>query len=316
MQRDIHKVGEAAGVAAAMSVAEKVKPRELHIPQLQQKLIERGVLSKEDLERQTTTNLSFEQGALADQHLGIDWMLNLSLSERRQMMDDLITYIGNDEEGKALWWMMQIGKDCSEPLLQLMNHGATHHERRSAAFGLALLRKPESIPFLLEILTGREDNSASKVNVNHKSNPKWVSAVVLLRLMDRLEAFPEVLKALHENHSASINTFLLQYLYQAADKLAPGEQARLIQELKEWIRQPDVGEDYVAQGDRVVVSLRWNLTCWVAMILAKLGDEAGISLCEEYLEDQRVYIRNAAVNILDRVKSELQASRLKGSEQD
>lgn len=299
MQRDIQKTGEAAGVAAAMSAAMGLEPRALPVAELQRRLIARGVLKPDDLIRSGTTNLSFREGVLSGFGLSREYVRGLNGEEACSLAERLASYIGSEEESFAIWWLLQLGRPAAEPpLLELMNGSAGHAARRSAALALGLLGGREAVPFLMQMLRTREDNRPDHL----KPYPKWVSAVIVLRLMRCREAVDEAVRALEENHSASINTVLLQYLHDICGELDRAARQGLIGRLERWYGRGEVGEDYTAQGELVTSSIRWNMACWVGLICARLGDDRGIALCEPYLSHPRRYVQLAAAGGISRMK--------------
>jgi hypothetical protein len=306
MQRDIQKLG----VAAAMSARDKVDPRQVSLLALQSKLVERGVLKQTDLGRSYTDNLSFQEGPLSGRRFSIDDIHILDPVAAVDLALELSTYIGGKEESIAIWWLVQLGQVSVAPLTLLMDSAQVHPIRRSAAYGLALLGSKEAVSFLMNMLREREDNRPDHL----KSYPKWVSAVILLRMLGHAEAYSEIMVLLEENHSASINTMILQYLEQTCDQLKPETRRELGDRLKRWIDRPEVGNDYVAQGELVTTSLRWNLASWAGLILARLGDEAAIRLCEEYVDHPRLYIRLAVEIALQKIRKLLAEASLKGCE--
>ncbi|XID92669.1 FAD-dependent oxidoreductase [Paenibacillaceae bacterium WGS1546] len=300
MQRDMHKLGEAAGVAGAMAALSGRNPRDLEADSLQRRLTERGVLQPEDLNRSASNNLRFRSGPLASRPLDRSRLARLDSVESAELAGSLIGYLGTEEEGLALWWMREWGAPCVQPLLRRLNADEEPAARTAAAFGLALLGRQEAVPLLLELLVRREDGRRDRLDIYHKAYPKWLSAIVLLRLLDSPAAYREAVKALQEGHSASINTFLLQYLYQIADRAEPEEREQLARLLPGWLGELGPGADYVAQGERVTVSLRWNLTHWAALLLSRLGKPEGGELCRPYLKDPRKFVRTAARLALER----------------
>jgi hypothetical protein len=310
MQRDIQKLGEAAGLAAAMSARDQVDPRQVSLLALQSRLVERGVLKQTDLGRSYTDNLSFQEGPLSGRRFSIDDIHILDTMAAEDLALKLSTYIGGKEESIAVWWLVQLGQVSFAPLKRLMDSAQAHPIRRSAAYGLALLGSKEAVPFLMNMLREREDNRPDHL----KSYPKWVSAVILLRMLGHAEAYSEIMALLEENHSASINTMILQYLEQTCHQLKPETRRELGDRLKRWIDRPEVGNDYVAQGELVTTSIRWNLASWVGLILARLGDKDAIRLCEDYVGHPRLYIRLAVETALQKIRKLLAEASLKGCE--
>src|SRR5690606_14053936 len=64
MQRDIQKLGEVAGTAAALAVRTDALPRQIDVLQLQERLIARDIFSRETLTANTTIEYQFESGEL------------------------------------------------------------------------------------------------------------------------------------------------------------------------------------------------------------------------------------------------------------
>ncbi|TBL80681.1 FAD-dependent oxidoreductase [Paenibacillus thalictri] len=308
MQRDMQKVGEAAGVAAAISAARGLEPRQLPVAELQRRLVERGVLKPHDLTRTETANLTFQHGELAGVPISREYLCKMSPAEAERLAQKLAAYIGAKEEGFAIWWLVQLGKPAEAPLLGLMNGKGEYACRRSAAFALGLLGSETAVPFLLRMLRSREDDRPQHL----KPYPKWVAAVIVLRLLRCKDAYTDVLAALEENHSASFNTLLLQYLYERCGELSREQQLDLTERLQRWFECPGVGGDYTAQGDLVTTSIRWNMASWVGLIMAAAGHPGGIELCRPYLNDPRQYVRLAIAAGIERMKIHLAEHTEKG----
>ncbi|WP_028548444.1 FAD-dependent oxidoreductase [Paenibacillus sp. UNC451MF] len=309
MQRDIQKIGEAAGVAAALSAADLLEPRQLSIKKLQRRLIERGVLKEEDLTRSTTTNLMFQEGILSSKQLTPTYIQSLVGEERTALAIQLAAYLGTEEEGRAIWWMRLLGQAAEMPLLDIMRGSKRIYAiKRSAALALGLLGSKAAIPFLLNMIRARENNRPQHV----KALPKWVSAVIVLRLLHCREAYSEILTLLEEDHTAGINSMLLQYLFEICRELNHGERVDLRERLKQWLSCPEVGNGYMSKGENSVLSIRWNMVIWVALILAKTGDGSGIDMCKTYLNDSRTFVKLAAAKGLDEMERLLSIRELEG----
>ncbi|MNI16740.1 FAD dependent oxidoreductase [compost metagenome] len=294
MQRDIQKIGEAAGIAAALSAAQGLEPRQLPIQQLQQKLLERGVLKQPDLTRSTTANLMLQKGPLGGKPLTPEYVRGLQGEEAVHLAEHLASYMGTEEEGAAVWWMTLLGHPAEAPLLALLNGAGEHEVRRTAALALGLLGSKQAIPHLIHMLRIREDNRGPLA----RSLPKWIAAVVVLRLLGCRVVLGDMVMALEENHSAGINTFLLQFLYQLSGGLGVQERTDLTDRLKRWVSRTDIGEGYMTPKENAVISIRWNIVLWIGRILVKNGDESGIEICKPYLDDPRIFVRLAAAEAL------------------
>ena len=94
MQRDMHKLGEVAGVAAAHAVAEGTPPRRIDVSRLQERLVDRGVLDRAELE-----------------HVPRPWTFAGSLRHATAPPDvgALVDLLGTPDESIAVWWLVQYG---------------------------------------------------------------------------------------------------------------------------------------------------------------------------------------------------------------
>lgn len=286
MQREMQKAGEVAGVAAAMAARQGTSPRRVDIRTLQDRLLERGILSPEDLDPVPAPSIGFEAGPLA--------ALPLTREVLAPRLAQLLAYLGGDEEGKALWWLSQFG-DPAAALLREMLVGATDADRRrAAAFGLALLGRPEAAAALLDCVTARDPS----VPVAAKAYPRWIAALTLLRILGIADAYPLVLRALDEPHPPKLHSFLLRYLGDLAHRVDAAQGREAADRLVAWSRTAGLGDDYIVSGGKVA-SLRWSLLLTVATILGRLGDGRALELCAPLLTDERAFVRDAARRIAE-----------------
>lgn len=292
MQKDMHKVGEAAGVAAALSVQGGCTPRGVDRSLLQQQLTQRGVLEQEDLQRTAGRNLRFRQGNLAG--------LELDRDNAARYSEQLAGYFGKEEGWKAVWLLgHSAGAGCNPKVVRLL---AGMLEEQSAVAGfnaaitLALLGREEAIPYLLCLIAARDGGKLS----NHpKCVPFWVASFVLLRMLKSPAGLEEAVRALAEQPGAVHSTFLLDYLSAVLPLLDKGKQAAAAAAVKNWLASGVPGEDYRMHGDRPE-SLRWSLELRAACILAQAGadDSLSVKLAAAAAADSRGYVRNAAARLL------------------
>jgi len=290
MQRDMQKLGEAAGVAAAQAIRYGQLPHEIDIRLLQARLVERGVLrAGEHPAGASYPNLQFEKGELA----GVS--LNADIAVRN--MARIADYLGSEdkaEQGRALWWIMQIGAPAKEALLQIWHNADSPADARQAALqAMALIRMKEAEQPLREMLASRQDPA------------DWKLAAVLLRYLGCKDAWLEAVERLISFQYASKDApLLLQYLGEIAGQLADTDKERVIAKVHEWLASPQIGEAYVMPRGHRTVHFRWSLEIGAGSLLYALGDRtAAIDIWRECAKSDRVYIRNAAVKALDQMEN-------------
>lgn len=299
MQRDIQKIGEAAGVAAAISAMHGIEPRQIDVKELQSRLLAYGVLKENDLTRTTTANLMFNSGPLAKQPLSLE--VGMTEEEGKRFARQLCDYLGTEEEEVAVWWLRKLGDAAIDPLTDVLRQSEDYARRRIAAFALALLGSKDAIPMLLEVLRTRDDSRRD----HPRSLPRWVAALVLLRLLECGEGADAALDALEENHSAGISSNILQYLYHICGDMDVNERSNLMERLKRWLSSPEAGSYYTPANSNAVLHIRWIAAFWVGMILAKCGDRSAPEYCMSYLSDSNEIIRQAAKKALRTITQHL-----------
>ncbi len=292
MQKDMHKVGEAAGVAAAMSIRYGFAPRELDRSGLQKRLVERGVLETEELQRTHGRNLRFKRGGLAGVELGKE--------NADSHAEQLAYYFGTDERWKAVWLLGSSAEAAQDRqiavLLESKLYEGTPEARFCAAITLAMLGREEAVPYLLECIAARDMNKLS----NHpKCVPFWIASFVLLRMLKSTAGVGQAAAAFKEQPGAVHSTFLLDYLSAVCPMLSAGERAKAAGAVEAWLSSGELGMDYRMHGDRPE-SLGWSLELRAAALLAKLTGEQGrgIGGAAGAAADPRGYVRNAAVRLL------------------
>ncbi len=290
MQRDLHKTGEAAGVAAAWSVRLGCTPKTLNVGMLQHRLVERGVLQAEDIGRARSGNLRFRQGTLAGK--------TVSREEVGSYAAELVGYFDGEERWKAVW-LLHAGLASSDAaldgVLRALRHPKTSF-RLCAATVLAMGGRTEAAPALLELLRRRD---STKLSGHEKCMPAWVASLALLRMLGAAEAKDEALLALRESHPASVQAFVLTYLDGIAARLDAAGRREVAGAVRAWLREGGeaIGADYLMHGRRPE-SLRWSLELHAARVLRCCGDAGWAALRERWAADPRGFVRNAARRML------------------
>ncbi|MDQ1914707.1 FAD-dependent oxidoreductase [Paenibacillus sp. GD4] len=293
MQRDMHKVGEAAGLAAAMSVRNGTTPRRLPVPELQQRLLGRGVLEEGDLHRKHSRNLSFRHGALAGVTV---------LPEQAYMyVKELISYFGSEEQWKSIWLLAKrVDAVHSAELLKHELASSSTPRRLCTAIVLTLQGEQVQEPFLLNLLRERDP---SRFNDHPKCQPFWVAALILLRMMRSTAATGEALQLLSESPSSVESVFILSYLRESIGLLPDLLRESTAEAVIRFVRRPELGGDYRMHGERNE-SLRWSLELHAAEVLAHSGHEMHEAWILPYEADARGYARSAARMLKQRLQEQ------------
>jgi hypothetical protein len=302
MQRDIHKIGEAAGVAAALSIKEDVVPRLVPIRKLQERLVARGVLKMEDLDRQSEPCVKFKNDAP-----GTRWQIlqqGVQRSDIEALIDrlkgsDLGTKFLGTDTGKALWWLWHFGDASVQPLLDALP-GSEGGKRMSIAFGLGILKHPAAVPELTEIFR-RHDNKP-EFQDSIRAEPYWISALILLKGIGSPVVANDVVELLATERASTKLLFMLHYLIAVADQLTDEQKLRTVDAVEELLRDPELGDDYIVWqlNIRKVNSMDWGLELACAYLLERIGGN-GKPIFERYARDERGFARNAAKVIESRL---------------
>lgn len=302
MQRDLHKIGEAAGVAAALSVKENVIPRLVPIRKLQERLVARGVLKREDLERESEPWVKFKDEAPGTRRRilqqGVQRPDIEALIERLKGSDLGTMHIGSDT-GKALWWLWQFGDASIQPLLDALE-GSEGGKRMSIAFALGILKHPAAVPELADIFRRHENEPEFQDSI--RAEPFWISALVLLKGMRSPVVADDVVEQLATERMSTKLLFMLHYLIAVADQLTVEQKTRTSTAVGQLLRDPELGDDYTVWQLKIrkVNSMNWGLELASAYLLELIGGN-GKPIFERYAQDERGFARNAAKIIESRL---------------
>lgn len=294
MQRDMHKVGEAAGTAAALSIRTGCSPRTLDRSELQERLVARGVLERRDIGRTGSRNLRFREGPLA----GREILPRNAAGYSSQLAD----YLETEERWKAAWLLAgsQDAAETPDPgvvqLLAFKLEKGSDEAAFCAAITLVLLGRKEPVPYLLKLISSRDPG---KLGNHPKCVPFWIASFVLLRMLKNTAGLDHALAALDERPGSVYSTFLLDYLSAVSPQLSADERRKAAVSVKAWLASDHIGEDYKMHVDRPE-SLRWSLELRAAAFLAGCeGEEqTAARMASQVAADPRGYVRNAAARLI------------------
>jgi hypothetical protein len=290
MQRDLHKIGEAAGTAAAISVKDGVMPRQIEVKRLQNRLIARGVLNEQDLSRASEPWLIFKG------ETGEDRRRPLEEGIKPADVEALISRLGGDEEPVALWWLWMFGDRCIPHLVEALSHTKAK-QRRGVAFALGLLGHPDSVAILADTFRMRDGDRA---NEHARTEEKWIAALILLKRMGDASVAADVPALLRGERRSATLLFLLHYLIAVADRLGDTLKADIIAAIEAVLSTERLGDDFVLHGAGPTLpasddtrSMRWGLELAAGYLLELIGGP-GQAILERYRHDHRGYARVAA----------------------
>ena len=282
MQRDLQRIGEAAGTAAALSAARGIVPRELPIEDLQAALVETRALGKP-----TPPQLPAPD-ARSDLH-DESW---LPAQPPALPAAEWAARLGTEESTTATWELIRKGDDAL-PLLLEAARSELPAARFWASVALAMLRRPEAAPELRACLAERR----ADLPEGRKTAPLWQSAAVLLgRLGDR-EALPELCRVL-EDPEAPLDALIA--VVRAIGRIGDPAAAPALEALLDRADLPAERrlQVSVAAVGEVVEDARWQLDLAAAEALAKLGRPRP-DVAQRHLADERLLVRRYARRVAE-----------------
>lgn len=286
MQRDIQRVGEAAGIAAALSVRHGVTPRDIPISELQTRLLTSGALGPHKSQRDEITTQSVHRPT------------SLAPSFPERSMADWIADLDGDEAREAIWPLYQAGPAAVPYLLE-----AALDDNTDKAFWvsvvLALFDKTEAAPALIKAVVERRDDRSETV----KSAPAWHAAVVLLGRTKSPDAISPLIELTEDG------TVGHDVLVAAMRSLGRIGDPTAIEALERVLLRPDVPTSRMLQVSHirlrdqskqrapgVIEDARYAVELTAAEALARLGSPRG-EVARRYLDDNRAHVRRFAAKV-------------------
>jgi len=298
MQRDLQRIGEAAGVAAALAARRGLTPREAPVPEIQKALLASGALGPREPQAGRLCHRPSpepKEGGTGILPVGGDLTLADALHESSWMPPQVpalpfaerIAQLGTEKTSEACWDLIRCGEEAL-PLLLEAAKGEKPASRFWASVALAMLKRPEAAPELRAALAERR----ADVPDGRKSAPLWKPAVVLLgRIADR-GAVPELCKVLEDRQAD------LDALIAAVRALARIGDPAAVPALDALVERPDLPAERILQvstpgGRPVREDARWQLDLAAAEALARLGSPRP-DLIARHADDERAYVRRYA----------------------
>ena len=284
MQNDMQRLGEAAGVAAAMAVKASVPPRHIDIRELQAKLVASGALGRPE-----PKPLPSPEGAGRALHEA-SWKPPPPMGGSAS---GLVSQLGGEAMPDAAWRLLQKGPEARHALLAALGSDNSQ-ERFAAAAVLAAMKRDEGAAELRRLLRARDETGAEPW-----TPPRWFACIPLLRMAGAREALPDLI-AVVEDPETPIDPFLAAL--QALGELGDASTVAVIEAV---LDRDDLPTERLLKGSNVVAKVtedsRWQIDLTAARALAKLG-VLRPDLAEKHLEDERVLVRRCAQRVLDELR--------------
>jgi hypothetical protein len=335
MQRDLQNIGEAAGVAAALCAREGTSPRFLDVQVLQERLEARGLvfdmsrLSQLPTGKGRTKWLAGAPSDRVEDENVLDYLATpdepISMAWWYRDESDILELLGTPYEGKALWHIYKHPGEFESDLLRLVDDGDLRR-RRAAAFALALVDHPAGWPEVIESIRRRDPD----ILPGRRTHARWIGGLALVALqaplcaadcmLDVLAVYdtPEFTEYLRQSEELTAKErvltialtrtpdwidpvsraigammFALRYFYKVLEQLSPDQRKRL-GEVLEGLIIGKIG-DHFRNFSFAPESVSWSLDTSAAGLLVRLNHPLGSKTLEHYLEDDRAYVRNAAL---------------------
>ncbi|HBC85805.1 MAG TPA: hypothetical protein DCZ94_02500 [Lentisphaeria bacterium] len=268
MQRDLQRVGEAAGIAAAMAVKSGKTPRNIDVKKLQEKL--------------------FKSGALLDSGKG--YHTNSWKPENLFSLTHNQLRIGDKDSGSVKWIAQSTTDEKS--LTSRMNSGDIKESTMSAIL-LGTAGKKEALEKLLACVKEKSDIRAD----GERSTPFWKPAIAVLGWNKCADAVPLLEDILLDKTSDQ------PALVLALNALGNIGNRKSASAIKKMLSRKDLPAEQIFKKSggsipAVKENALWKIELTAAANLAKLGCPDR-KLAEKYLSDERLPVRKFAQRLLE-----------------
>lgn len=280
MQRDMQRLGEAAGVAAALCVQKGIVPRALSVPELQAKLLETGALGPRA-----------QKQLPAGEKESVHHPDCLPAPPAARPVEECLEALGGDETRAATLQLCLAGQEAIPALIDALDTDDPD-KRFWASVPLAMHHREEAVPALLEAVESRRADVPEKVV---KAVPLWMPAAVLLGRIGDAQAVPALAEVLRDKEAS------LDGLVTAIRALGRIGEPACASNIEQMLGRDDLPTDRMLQNStgaasQVVEDCRWQIELAAAETLAKVG-KSRLDVVGPHLADERAYVRRYAQKV-------------------
>ncbi len=269
MQKDMHRIGEAAGIAAALAARDGVAPREIDVGALQRELIKSGILTQAEVRA-------------GEAH------------RRRELrpVEELVEMLSSDRPDQAMYELYLHGPGAFEALRGAMASGEGE-AARWAALVLGAHRREEARPLLAEMLIERDETMPCDASL---VQPRWVSALACLSRYPSRDLLEALVDVLDEDRS------LGEHWLYALSALATLADERGADAVRRFLAAHEDDERFAPEtwGPRRHAGWGWKFRLAAARALRAMGDAEGEAIIRSFVDDPRLPVRRYAARLLGR----------------
>lgn len=282
MQRDMQRIGEAAGIAAALAVKRGVTPRSLDVKLVQAELYKSGALG-------TRQKHALPPPGAIEVHEQSWKPPQLPARPIQQWAEEL----GKENPYEAVWALVNAGADAL-PLLREALKAEKPQTRLWAAIALAWCRDRAAVPELAAAVRERRMETPP----GRKAAPLWQSCIVLLGRVGDTSAVP-VLEEVLRDKTATLDALIaaVRALGRIGDRSATSAIVAMLDRTD--LPTTRTFQVSVAGVNPVVEDARWQLELAAAEALARLGSPRP-DIAQRHLLDPRAYVRRYAALVAAR----------------
>ena len=265
MQNDMQRIGEAAGVAAAMAAKMGVSPREIDIKELQSVLKKSGILDEK-------------------------YRPKPAIAERRALELPAPEALDSQETKELVWISTHRDPESALALKGMLNSDDPHTRFRASA-ALAWHGLDAGVPELLKCVEERREEETGE----RRAVPFWQAAITFLGMAKDKKAVPALVGVLKDEAAG------LDALIGAVRSLGRLGDESAIPDLRNLLKRENLPTERIMNsGWGTVENAKWQMELAVAEALSKLGAPAEEvrQIIEPYLNDARAYVRRYASKLL------------------
>lgn len=264
MQNDIQRIGEVAGIAAAMAAKKGISPREIDVKELQTVLKETGILDEK-------------------------YRPKPAIPERKMKLEAISTL--EKEKTEELVWVSAHRSPESALALKSLLDSDDPHIRFKASAALAWHGLDVGVSELLKCVVERREEKPE----GPRAVPLWQAAITFLGMAQDKKAVPALIGVLKDEEAG------LDALIGAVRSLGRIGDESAIPALRNLLKRKNLPTERVLnRGMGAVEDAKWQIELNVADALSKLGapDDEVRQIIESYLNDSRAYVRRYANKVL------------------